>query len=198
MCLRNVQEQFDFYSIAGSPLGIGLFEISCKERTGGQPLMSITEYASAMAVLFNSLDPATQLGLSSQAVLKWFAVTANPSKPPTSLTDEVLGAFFEASWRFAWMELHGKLLSNVCLNGKAETEAIERFNETHSKYFATHAGMLLIGNNPPTDRTIIVSVGDESVYIPTAFSFVSRQRKSTGETPPNGNAARSSSAYPDL
>jgi hypothetical protein len=197
-CLRSVQDQFDFYSIAGSPLGVGLFEVSCKERHGGQSVMSISEYASAMAVLFNSLDTATQVGLTSQAILKWFILTTNPAKPPSALTDDVLVAFFEASWKFAWRELTGKLLSHICLNGKAETEAIERFSETHVKFFSTRGAPVSVGGNPPVDRTIIVSVGDESIMVPTSFSFLSKQRKSVGDTPPNGFTTKSTSAYPDL
>jgi len=195
-CLKTVQDEFQLYSIAYSPLGIGLFESYVSEKPEGRALMSMSEYAIAMAVLFNPNDPGTVFGITSQAILKWYAAKFFPQALPRELNNEVIVAFFEASWSFAWSELAKRLLSNVCLNGKAETEAIQRFSDTHMKYFASAPNSLSLKLS--VDRTVCVSVGDESVQVPTSFSYISKPRLPGSETPPLRADIKGANSYPEL
>lgn len=192
-CLKSVQDEFDLYSISNSPLGIGLFELYADEKPDSKGLMSMSEYAMAMAVLFNNNDPSTIFKITSQAMLKWYALKNNLATAPRELSSEAVIEFFEASWTFAWAELLKRLLSNACLNGKAETEAIQRFSETHVKFFASTPNSLFAKG---IDRTIVVSVGDEVVQVPTSFSYLSRPRNPGSDTPPFRNKAKN--AYPEL
>lgn len=194
-CLKTVQDEFDLYSIAYSPLGVGLFELYTDERPEMKSVMSLSEYAMAMAVLFNNNDPSTVFNITTQAILRWYAVKQNLPSVPRDVTKEMIISFFEASWSFAWSELSRRVLSNVCLNGKAETEAIQRFSETHSKYFATNPSCLSL---KATDRTITVSVGDETVQVPTSFSYLSRPRTNGSETPPLHSRRKGNITYPEL
>ena len=197
-CLKAIQEQFDFINLAYSPLAIGLFEISSKERPGGKHVITITEFASAMAVLFNNLDSNTLMALTNQSILKWYEACFNPKMVSPSPTEEILVAFFEASWKFAWFELSNRIISNVCLNGKGEAEAIERFGEIHKKFFSAHPSELSLAVSPPVDKNIVLSIGDEEVRIPTSFSFIMRQRVPGREYPSNKPLNQPSSAYPEL
>jgi hypothetical protein len=197
-CLKAIQGQFDFVNIAYSPLATGLFEISLKERPGGKSLMTITEFASAMAVLFNNLDANTLTALTNQSILRWFQVTFSPKNLPATPSEEILISFFEASWKFGWSELSNRIISNVCLNGKSETDAIERFSEANRKFFITHPGELNVALLPPVDKTIILSIGDEEVQIPTSFSFIIRNRGIGSEYPQKRTFNQPSSAYPEL
>jgi hypothetical protein len=197
-CLKAVQDQYELRNISGSPLGIGLFEISAKERSQGKAVMSVSEYASAMAVLFNSIDASTLASLTSQAVLKWFQTFRGLPSPPSVVSDEIMICFVESSWRFAWAELSNRILSNVCLNGKSEMEAIERFSESHAKFFSAHIRELNLTLVPPVDRTIHVSVGDEEILVPTSFSFVSKQKPPRYDDLRTRATRSGPSAYPEI
>ena len=198
-CLKVVQSQFEFSNLAGSPLAIGLFEHFAKDRPGGRAVLSITEYASAMAVLFNSMDSGTLVAITAQAIMRWYQVTHRPSIPPTTLNDDILVAYFEASWLFAWTVLSARISSNFCLNGKNESEAIERFYQSHAKYFSLHPNELNLGGGTPSDKTIVVSIGDEEVHVPTTFSFISKQKGAQAiDFTPGRSLNRASNAYPEL
>lgn len=198
LCLKTMEEEFEMYHLANSPLGIGLFEITIKEKPNGNSVMTSNEFASAMAVLFNHIEPAAMAALTTQAILKWYSHTHPSVNPPAGvLNDEILVSFFEASWRAAWAELSERLLSNVQLNGNAETEAIQRFNDTHVKFFTSHSKELATIVSLAADKTIVVSVGSEAVCIPTSFSFTSKKRAVTGgDTPPL--TRRQQHAYPEF
>jgi hypothetical protein len=197
-CLRAIQTQFDFSDFAFSPLATGLFEISAKERPSGKPLMSISEYASAMAVLFNNLDANSLASLTNQSVIRWFNFTNHSSIVTQAPTEEMLVAFFEASWNFGWGELSGRLSSNYILNGKSECDAIDRFRENHIKFFAYHSKELSLSLAPPQDKTILMVIGDEEVQVPTSFSFISRQKNAGQDPSPVRSLNQASSAYPDI
>ena len=178
-CLKKIQDEFDLYNISGSPLSIGLFESVTIMRPDGKPFMTKTEYASAMGLLFNNCEQSVLISATTQAILKWYEVIRSQGTVYTRLTDEILVGFFEASWKFAWAQMHTtKLSSNACLNGKGETDAIQRFADNHSKYFSAHSGNLKLydpSSNPAAvDRTITVSVGDDIVHVPISFSHVSK------------------------
>lgn len=198
-CLRSVQVQFDFNHFAGSPLATGLIEHFARERPGGKAVLSITEYASAMAVLFNNMDAATMTRLTNQAILRWFQVVHRPTSVPASLTDDILVAYFEAVWVFAWAELSTRVSSNFCLNGKSETEAIEKFCQANSKYFSAHPHELSLAAGSPLDKTLVVSIGDEEVSVPTSFSFLSKRKVPAASNYVLGRSPnRGTNAYPEL
>jgi hypothetical protein len=137
--------------------------------------MTKSEFASAMGMLFNNCDASVLISATTQAVLKWYEISRTPGVVYTRLSDEILVAYFEASWRHAWSQMSRKLASNACLNGKAESEALLRFADVHSKYFTGHASQLkLYDTGGAVDKTITISVGDETVHVPTSFSFVSK------------------------
>lgn len=189
-CLRKVQEEFGLFNISGSPLGVGLFESTAVSRPGGKAMMTKSEYASAMSLIFHHCEQSLLISATTQAILRWYASTRTASGAVyTKLTDEILVAFFEASWRFAWNELiHKKLSSNSRLNGKSETEAIERFSESHLKYFSSHPSDLKLYDpsstlSPAVDKCITARIGDDYVIVPTSFSFVTR----LSATSPNGS-----------
>lgn len=196
-CLRAVQEQYDLKSIASSPLGIGLFELSAKERPGNRPVLSISEYASAMAVIFNNMEQPVLSSMTTQAILKWYQFANTLPNMPTAITDDIVVAFFDATWRFAWSELSRRILSNVCLNGKGEAEAIGRFSEAGAKFFDSHASELNTVETSLLDNTISVSIGDEEVLAPTSFSFIAKSNQ-RGSDFPTGTNKRAVVAYPEL
>lgn len=168
-CLRTVQSDFDLYSVAGSPLGNGLFEVF----SSGQGFLTKEGYASAMGVVFdNNQTPSTLVSMTTQAILKWYEMTRPSVSPPNIITSDVLAAFYEASWTFAWSEIFRKLSSNMYLNGREETRALERFADSRKCHFAANIGSLGLG----PDRTITISVGDNTVSVPTSFSHMSSQK----------------------
>lgn len=169
-CLRSVQEEFDLYNIADSPLCVGLFALSAVERPGGRPVMTRAEYTSATSALLNSED----IALTNKSILQWHG-----SSRKTTATDEILTSFYEASYRFAFAEMNRKLLSNMYLNGTWETDAISRFSELHVKKLA------VVDKSSGDDRTIHLCVGTESVSVPTSFSYLSAK-------------SRPASVYPQL
>jgi len=210
-CLRKVQEEFGLFNIAGSPLSIGLFESMAVSRPGGKPLMTKTEYAAAMGLIFHNCEQSLLISATTQAILRWYASVKSGSAASYSrITDEILVAFFEASWRFAWSELvNKKLSSNARLNGKAETEAIQRFIDSHSKHFSSHPGGLKLydsssGTTATVDKSLTVRVGEDYVIVPTSFSFVTKNSsvspRASGRMSsdsPRG-ATNSRVLYPDL
>ena len=174
-CLRTIQTELDLFAIAKSPLGLGLFEMYAKERPNGQAVISAVEYAAAISILFDGVDIATQTRLTAQCILDWYSLTHTSSQAPTAVTDDMVIAFYEATWKFAWSELRMMLLSNACLNGKDESEAILRFSESNLKHFNANCTTGWVLTCPPTDRTISVRIGDDVVHVPTSFSFTSNR-----------------------
>jgi hypothetical protein len=208
-CLRKIQNEFGLFNISGSPLSVGLFHSVALERPAGKPLMTKPEYASAMELMFHTCEQSVLISATTQAILRWYGTTKSKSGTMVSkLTDEILVAFFEASWRFAWNEMTTKKLgSNIRLNGKAESEAIERFMESHTKYFATHPNVLKLYDatsvsSPAVDRSLTVRVGEESVTVPTSFSFLSKSPISVSPRssvrPDSSPATNSRTLYPYL
>jgi hypothetical protein len=175
-CLRVIQGDFDLYCLSGSPLGIGLFEVF----SNGQAFLSKEGYASAMGVVFDSNQTsASLLSITTQSILKWYEISRPSMAVPTQLTNEILLAFFEASWKFAWTEVFRTLSSNMYLNGREETRALERFADSNKDFFtASNIPNLSLGNN--TDRTISISVGDTVVSVPTSFSYMSSHHGAGG------------------
>ena len=213
-CLRKVQEEFGLFHISGSPLSVGLFESTAVSHPGGKPVMTRSEYATAMGLIFHNCEQSLLISATTQAILRWYASSKVGSTTTYArLTDEILVSFFEASWRFAWSELiNKKLSSNARLNGKAETETIQRFVDTHTKYFAAHIGELKLydpssASSPSVDKSITVRVGEDYVTVPTSFSFVTRHSavspRASGrigsDSPKNGSRPSTSRVlYPDL
>jgi hypothetical protein len=212
-CLRKVQEEFGLFNISGSPLGIGLFESSAVSHPDGKVVLTKSEYASAMSLLFHHCEQSLLISATTQAILRWYASTkGSTGSVYTKLTDEILVSFFEASWRFAWNELiYKKLSSNSRLNGKSETEAIQRFSESHLKYFSSHPAELKLydpssASAPTVDKCITARVGDDYVVVPTSFSFVTRlsatSPKGSGRflchSPADGRDHKNQVLYPDL
>ena len=212
-CLRKVQDEFGLFNISGSPLSIGLFESCAVTHPGGKPLITKAEYATAMGLIFHNCEQSVLISATTQAILRWYASVkgVSPSTYPR-LTDEILVSFFEASWRFAWSELmNRKLSSNSRLNGKPETEAIQRFIDSHCKYFPLHTSELKLydsssATGPAVDRSITVRVGDDYVIVPTSFSFVTKHSavspRASGrflsESPTSRGQTNSRVLYPDL
>ena len=195
-CLRRIEEEFDLFAISGSHLSLGLFESIVKIHPGGNHLMTKSEYASAMGLLFNNCDQSVLISATTQAILKWYEVVRTPGITYTRISDEILVSFFEASWRHAWLRLGHKLSSNACLNGKAETDALSRFADSHAKFFMGHTSQLKLYETGSTstsggavDRTITISVGEETINVPTSFSFVSK---------PISFGRNTKISYPDL
>lgn len=196
-CLKAVQEQYDLKSIASSPLGIGLFELSAKERPGNKAVLSINEYASAMAVIFNSIDQPVLASLTTQGILKWYQFANTLPTAPTAVSEDILVAYFDSTWRFAWSELSSRILSNICLNGKGEAEAIGRFCEAGAKFLHSHPSELNVFALPISDKSISVSIGDEEVIVPTSFSFIAKSTQ-RGDSPLGPNKRGGTSAYPEI
>lgn len=168
-CLRSVQDKFDLYSIADSPLCIGLFYASVQSAS----VMNQSEYSLAISALLNTADSNVS-ELTTRSILKWYSHSRKMAES-NSMTSEIMQAFLEASWRFGFVEMSRKLLSNKILNGTSESEAISRFSESNIRS--------LSAQSPYIDRGICVTVGDESLTVPTSFSHL------------NGS---SRGAYPEL
>ena len=194
-CLQSVQEQFDLFSIANSPLGVGLFYSSSADRSGEQAIMNKAEYMTALTALLNNTDPNVANTLTLQCIQRWYCSTHKDQDLP-SISDEMIGWFFEASWRFAFQEMHRRLSSNVSLRGAAESDAIARFREGHIKDL--HKTLGRVGLNTSMDRTLVVTVGEETVSVPTSFSNLSKRRATPEATPRVESFRKSAGAYPDL
>ena len=212
-CLRKVQDEFGLFNISGSPLSIGLFESCAVSHPGGKPVMTKDEYATAMGLIFHNCEQSVLISATTQAILKWYAfVKDGTTGTYPRLTDDILVSFFEASWRFAWSELiNKKLSSNSRLNGKAETEAIQRFIDSQTKYFSSHTSELKLydpssSTAPTVDRSITARVGEDYVIVPTSFSFVTRNSavspRASGrilsDSPGSKQPTNSRVLYPDL